>query len=177
MYHFNKKSPKCPSTNNWLKKMWKIYIYALLCCTVLVAQSCLTLQPHGLQPIRHLCPCGFSRQEYWSGFPCPPPGHLPNPGIEPRSPTLQVDSLLTESPEKPKNTGVGSLSILQGIFPTQKSNWGLLHCRQSLYPLSNQGSPYIYISLSLNITQPSIIKDEILPLHCSNMDGPRDYYA
>ena len=34
MYHFNKKSPKCPSTNNWLKKMWKIYIY-MLCCAVL----------------------------------------------------------------------------------------------------------------------------------------------
>ena len=34
---------------------------------------------------------GFSRQEYWSGFPCPPRGDLPNPGIEPRSPTLQAD--------------------------------------------------------------------------------------
>ena len=31
---------------------------------------------------------GFSRQEYWSGWPCPPPGHPPNPGIDPRSPTL-----------------------------------------------------------------------------------------
>ena len=39
---------------------------------------------------------GFSRQEYWSGLPCPPPGHLPDPGIEPTSPVspaLQVDSL------------------------------------------------------------------------------------
>ena len=41
---------------------------------------------------------GFSRQEYWSGLPCPPPGDLPNPGKEPRSLTLQVDSLLTEPP-------------------------------------------------------------------------------
>ena len=39
---------------------------------------------------------GFSKLEYWSGLPCPPPGNLPNPGIEPRSPTLQVDSLLSE---------------------------------------------------------------------------------
>ena len=39
---------------------------------------------------------GISRQEYWSGLPCPPPGNLPNPGIEPRSPTLQADSLLTD---------------------------------------------------------------------------------
>ena len=36
---------------------------------------------------------GFSRQEYWSVLPCPPPGDLPNPGIEPRSPALQADSL------------------------------------------------------------------------------------
>ena len=44
----------------------------------------------------------FSRQEYWSGLPCPPPGDLPNPGIEPRSPTLQVDSLLSEPPGSPR---------------------------------------------------------------------------
>ena len=40
-----------------------------------------------------------------------------------------------------QNTGVGSLFLLQGIFPTQGSNPGLLHCRQILYPLSHQGSP------------------------------------
>ena len=37
-----------------------------------------------------------------------------------------------------QNTGMGSLSLLQGIFPTQKSNWGLLHCRRILYQLSYQ---------------------------------------
>ena len=36
---------------------------------------------------------GFSRQEYWRGLPCPPPGYLPNPGIKPLSPGLQADSL------------------------------------------------------------------------------------
>ena len=45
---------------------------------------------------------GFSRREHWSGLPCPPPGDLPNPGIEPRSPALQVDSLPTELPGKPR---------------------------------------------------------------------------
>ena len=45
---------------------------------------------------RLLCPWGFSRQEYWSGLPCPPPGGLPNPGIKPRSPALQADSLPSE---------------------------------------------------------------------------------
>ena len=44
----------------------------------------------------------FSRQEYWSGLPFPSPGDLPNQRIEPRSPTLQVDSLPSESPGKPK---------------------------------------------------------------------------
>ena len=43
---------------------------------------------------------GFSRREYCSGLPCPPPGDLPNPGTEPRSPALQTDSLPSESPGK-----------------------------------------------------------------------------
>ena len=62
--------------------------------------------------------------------------HFPNPGIEPRSLTLQADSLPSEPPGKPMNTGVGSLSLLQGNFPTQESNWGPLHCRQILEQLS-----------------------------------------
>ena len=57
------------------------------------------------------------------------PEDFPNTGIEPRSPTLQVDSLLYEPPGKSKNTEVNSLSLLQGIFP----NRGLMHCRQSIY--------------------------------------------
>ena len=68
------------------------------------------------------------------------PGDLPNPGIKPRSPTLQADSLPAELPRKPKNTCLGSLSLLQQIFPTQELNQGLLHCRQILYQLSYQGS-------------------------------------
>ena len=51
---------------------------------VLVTQSSPTLRPHGLQPTRLPHPCGFSRQETWSGLPFPTPGDLPNPGIEPR---------------------------------------------------------------------------------------------
>ena len=44
---------------------------------------------------------GFSGQEYWSGLPFPSPGDLPDPGIEPRSPALQADSLPSEPPGKP----------------------------------------------------------------------------
>ena len=53
---------------------------------------------------------GFSRQEDWSGLPCPPPGDLPNPRIKPRSPALQEDSLPSEPPGKPKNSGMGRLA-------------------------------------------------------------------
>ena len=75
------------------------------------------LWPHGLELSRLLCPWGFSRQEYWSGLPCPPPGDLPNPGIEP-------------------------MPSCRGIFQTQGLNPGLLHCRWILYQLSYQRSPY-----------------------------------
>ena len=61
---------------------------------------------------------------------------LPNPGIEPGSPALQADSLQAEPQRKPKNTEVGSLSLLQWIFLTQELNRGLLHCRWILYQLS-----------------------------------------
>ena len=44
---------------------------------------------------------GFFRQEYWSGVPFPSPGDLPNPGIEPGSPTFQADALTSEPPGKP----------------------------------------------------------------------------
>ena len=105
-----------------------------------------SLWPDGLWPTRLLCPWGFSRQEYWSGLPCPPPGGLPNSGIEPRSPTLQVVSLPSEPPGKPMNIGLGSLSLLQGIFQTQESNWDLLHCRWILYKLVYQESPWCFIN-------------------------------
>ena len=60
-----------------------------------------SLRPHELQPARLLCPWGLSKQEYWSGLPCLPPQDLPNPGIKPRSSTLQTDSLPSEPPGKP----------------------------------------------------------------------------
>ena len=61
------------------------------------------------------------------------PGDLPNPGIEPRSPSLQADSLPAEPQGKPRDTGVGSLSLLQRIFQSQELNWVFLHCRQIFF--------------------------------------------
>ena len=80
---------------------------------MLVAQSCLTLQLHGLQPTKLLSPWDF-------------------PG---------------------KDTGMGHHFLLQGIFPTQGSNVGLLHCRQILYQLSYKGNPANRISQSVQLVQ------------------------
>ena len=78
-----------------------------------------------------------ARIQEWVAFPFSRGSSLP--GIELGSPALQVDSLPAEPQGKPKNTGVGSLSLLQGIFLTQESSWDLLHCRRILYQLSYQG--------------------------------------
>ena len=100
-------------------------------------QSCWTLcDPMNCSLQGSSCPWGFSRQEYCSGLPCPLPGDLPNPGIEPMSPTLQADYLPAEPSRKPKSTGVGRLSLLQQIFPNPELNRGLPHCRQILLLLS-----------------------------------------
>ena len=58
---------------------------------------------------------------------------------------LQTHGLYSPWNSPDQNTGVGSLSLLQGIFPTQGSNPGLPHCRQILYQLSHKGSPILTI--------------------------------
>ena len=60
-------------------------------------------------------------------------------------PTLQHHGLYSPWNSPGQNTGVGSLSLLQRIFPTQGSNPGLLHCRRILYQLSHKGSPKILV--------------------------------
>ena len=67
----------------------------------------------------------------WVAFP------FSRGSAQPRSPSLQADSLPAEPPGKPKDTGVGSLCLLQWIFLTQESNQGLLHCRWILNQLSD----------------------------------------
>ena len=64
----------------------------LTSCVCLVVQSCLTLC-HPMDCSPPSSSVGFFRQEYWIGLSCPPPGDLPNPGIEPRSPSWQVKPL------------------------------------------------------------------------------------
>ena len=81
-----------------------------------------SLRSHGQQSAKLLCPWTFSRQEYWSGLPFPPPGYLPNPGIEPTSaasPVLQVDSLPAEPSGKHPTTPLDRLNFTN-------TEWALL---------------------------------------------------
>ena len=100
---------------------------------VKVAQSCPTLcDPVDL--VQGIFQVGILE---WVAFPFSRGSSQPR--IEPRSPTLQADSLPAEPQGKPKNTGVGSLSLLQRICQTQESNQGLPHLRWILYQLSYEG--------------------------------------
>ena len=67
---------------------------------MLVTQLCPTLRDPWTVACQAPLSMEFPRQEYWSGEPFPSPGDLPKPGIKPRSPALQVDSLPSELPEK-----------------------------------------------------------------------------
>ena len=67
-----------------------------------VAQSCPTLCDH-MDCSQAPPSMGFSREEYWNGLPFPSSGDLPNPGIEPGSPSLQADALPSEPPGKPSS--------------------------------------------------------------------------
>ena len=69
--------------------------------------------------------------------------------------------LPSEPPGKPMNTGVGGLSLLQGIFLTQESNRVLLHRRQILYQLSYRGSPRLTVTTEITTTQHGT--------HCSSL--------
>ena len=75
---------------------------------------------------------GYFRQEYWSGVPFPSPGDLPDPGIEPRAPTVQVDALTSEPPRKP--------SIVYKML-IYRENWMHLSLQppMNLYTFQNVG--------------------------------------
>ena len=70
---------------------------------------------------------------------------------------MQADSLPSEPLGKPRKTGVGSLSLLQGHFLTQEWNWGLLYCRWILYQLSHQGSPQFTCFCDAEVPLPKVL--------------------
>ena len=116
------KQPKCPSVDEWIKKMWHIYVYIYTHNAILwaIKKNSDSLWSHGLYPARLLCPWSF-------------------PG---------------------KNIGVSCHFFLQGIFLSQGSKLGLLHCRQILYCLSREAH-----------------KKELNLATCNNIDGTWGHYA
>ena len=72
----------------------------------------------------------FSRKEHWSGLPFPSPGDLPDPGIEPRSPALEADPLVSEPPGKPRHSGMASFPFPSCPFPDGEGlEWVILWSR------------------------------------------------
>ena len=97
------------------------------CCCCLVTQSPTLVTPWTVACQASLS-TGFSRQEYWSGVPFPSPGDLPHPGIKPRSPALQADSLTTEIWGKPSLHIIAYTPIQNKKFFLKKNNmvWNIL---------------------------------------------------
>ena len=107
--------------NNKERIQINTYMHVYGICHSVVFDS---LKPYELQPTRLLCPWRFSRQEYQNGLPCPPPGDLPDPATEVRSPALQMDSLPAELPVKSNYQVTGTnftINIVMSILiPIQK---------------------------------------------------------
>ena len=97
-------------------------------------------------PMVYYSPWNSPGQNIGVGSLSPSPGDFPNPGIEPRSPALQVDSLPAEPQRKPKNSGVGSLSLLQRIFLTQELNQSFLHWYS--LPTELSGKQYVCLLMA-----------------------------
>ena len=112
-------------------------------CVCLVAQLCLTLyDPMECSPPGSSVPGDSPGKHTGVGCHALLQENLLSPGIKPRCLSLLAGSLPSEPQGKPKITGMSSLSLLQGSFSSQESNWGLLHCRWILYQLSYPRSPY-----------------------------------
>ena len=77
----------------------------------------------------------FSRQEYWSRLPFPSPGDLPDPGIEPRSPALQANTLPPELPGMPSIWPSNFTS--RQIYPEETKNW-----KRHMYPIVHRSTIY-----------------------------------
>ena len=101
----------------FIKESDSIFQCISMCVCVCVCVSCSVVSNFLWTPwtVAHQAPLSmeFSRQEYWSGLPCPSPGNLPYPGIEPRCPALQADSFPFQLPGKP-------ISICRTIYGDMK---------------------------------------------------------
>ena len=103
-------------------KVSKIRYITGVSLVCLVAQSSPTVPPMDCSLAGSSVHRGFSRQEYWSGFPCPSSGDLPNPGIKPRSPALQADSLPSSHQGSPKGCGLNQDLNPGSLIPEAKTH-------------------------------------------------------
>ena len=110
-----------------------VYVYVL--SHSVVSNS---LRPHGLQHARFM---GILQAKQWSGLPCPSPGESSQSRHQSQVSHIAGGFFTIWAMRETQNTGVGSISFFQGIFPTQELNQGLLHWRWILYQWSYQGSP------------------------------------
>ena len=96
---------RCDPTHcDFLKHLRLLLLLSLLCLVKVKVKSLIRVRLFATPwTVAHQTPpsMGFSRQEYWSGLPFPSKGDLPKPGIEPRSPALQADALISEPLGKP----------------------------------------------------------------------------
>ena len=95
-----------------MSKLTPLFSVPILFGGRLVTKSCPTLVTPWTIALQAPLYMGFSTQEYWSGLPFPSPGDLSNPGIKPRSPTLQVDSLPAEPQGKPSTVSAHKVQFL-----------------------------------------------------------------
>ena len=104
------------------------YLLLLLFSGQVVSDS---LWSHGLGSQAHqvALSTGFFRQEYWSGFPCPPPRDLPHPGIEPTPPALAGGFFTTEPPGRP----LFPYRLLQNILMFCQTRFLRLHMHPSMW--------------------------------------------
>ena len=114
-----------------------------------------SLRLHGLQPTRLLCPQGFSRQEYWSGLPCPPPGNLSNPGL---LPCRQILYHLSHQ---------GSPKLLWHYFKENNANKSTLTVQHQNSQLNDQcqDSEFTYKIISVFQTMSHFSISSISPIH------------
>ena len=115
-----------------------------------VAQPCPTLCDP-IWTVAHQAPVsmGILQARILEWVAMTPSRESSQPRDQTQSPTLQPDSLPAKPPGKPMNTGVGSLSLLQGIFPTQESNQGLPALQADFLPAELPGKPELFQNYSL----------------------------
>ena len=146
------------------------------CVCVLCSVDSVVYDSVTLQTVAYQAPLSmeFSRQKYWSGLPCTPPGDLPDPGIKPSSSALQVDSLLLSHLGSPQNVmrPVQILSCSPGVTSPLFTYWDFV---SFLAAPANLISPISSFFLGWPVSVPNskfLSSEQSFPTWAWNMDSP-----